>query len=1061
MARHTVSQTARRIRLAAPTALEGVDATRSQQQDQARNTRDDHVNAGLRDRRLGRLHGLLVKVREDHGVGVTVGHGGLEGAGCGVVRDRDRDLVRGVVVGHAVLLVVHLGHRVLVGTRLAVGDCAEDDGAVLIVRGGGDAVLRVLRHRGRFVRARELEGELAVLQVRTGKGLARTERDRGIGRVIDVGEGHRIVHGLQHVPSHREGAVALVLRGGGHVVARGVIVDTGLAVVDLGEHVAVRAGLGEFDAIEAHGAVGVVGRRGHHGVAVRELERELVLGQLASGVGGELLGDGEAALAGEAGGGRIHVIHVGEGEVGALIRLDGGHLGFELAAAEIGHRDLDGLGALLVGDAGHRTGLADGVGEHLGAACRQRGNAGGGCASERVLHRVDDVLEGHVAARVVGDRGHRRHRGGRAVLSGVAHDGELVVARLQHRHIQAVLSAHDLLGAGDVERELGVAAVDVLEGERVAVTVGHLRCERAVAVVSHRDGDVLGGGAGRHARIGGRLDLADRVVERVHGARIGGLNGRLADLVGTVDRRRGGEVLGGVGDVVERDGTVRGVRAGRDHHVTVLHLEGELAIGEDVVLEGLGALDRGGTFGTDRGRISLVAVHERDSSALVGGLRAVHNGLHRHGAVTVIGRRDLDRVGVGIQHVVLVATFAGLAVLLDGVCVGHTVVGLVEGDGLERVVLHRLRNARGGGSALDLGGDTVLDAELLGRGVGVIAGRRDGEAELAIRHSMVRHLLGDVQAANAVGVVLSGGLVGVCEQASYGCSGHELASHVLYLDGNVDCVGGVSDAAVVTLNLRHRVLVRTSLVIGDCAEVERRGVLGIIGRCVNCLVGVAPVVDCHTSILVFLRHRSVVDRAQHELERIVIRPLVTGEGLLQREVRRHAFGRRRRVGVGEVESSEALVARTVIGQGRRHARNLTLEYTVLIRHLHNNRVLGVVCGHVLHRGLRLGNLIGVDALAFVGDFACVEAIGVACRGARGDGYGVVETIAGVVRLDLRDLIVGSLRINARKRCALRPLGTVGLGSRHGHVEREGITLLPITSLERLEDVHVAGDGRRV
>ena len=309
--------------------------------------------------------------------------------------------------------------------------------------------------------------------------------------------------------------------------------------------------------------------------------------------------------------------------------------------------------------------------------------------------------------------------------------------------------------------------------------------------------------------LGVRVDLAHGVFKRVHRDGIGGLCRSRTDLIGAaVDGLR--QVLGGVGDIAEVDVAVGIVGARSNHHGATHHLEGELAVDEVVVLQGLRALNRGIALRTHGRRISLVAVLERNGRALVGGLRTVHHGLHRHGAITVIGRGNLDRVGVGIQHIVLVVAIAGRAVLRDGVCVGHTVVGLVELDGLERVVLHRGGHAGGSLGAFDRGGRTVLDAELLSRRFVI---RSDGEAELTIRHSMVRHLLGDVQTASAIDVVLSGGLVRVRERAGYGCSGHELTSHVLYLNSDVDRVGVVRNAAVVALNLRHCVLVRTGLVI--------------------------------------------------------------------------------------------------------------------------------------------------------------------------------------------------------------------------------------------------------
>ena len=161
----------------------------------------------------------------------------------------------------------------------------------------------------------------------------------------------------------------------------------------------------------------------------------------------------------------------------------------------------------------------------------------------------------------------------------------------------------------------------------------------------------------------------------------------------------------------------------------------------------------------------------------------------------------------------------------------------------------------------------------------------------------------------------------------------------------------------------------------------------------------------------------------------------------------------------DVREVERLIAVMIGVVAARHL-HAALEHAALVGHRHRDDVHRAIRGHVVNRGLLLGDGPGVDALALVGDGARIEAVRIARLRGGVDGHGVVEPVARGVGLDLGE-VVAVRSLDRRQRRTGRPLGAVRLGGGHRHVEREAITLLPIAADQRLEEVLMAFDGGRV
>ena len=280
-----------------------------------------------------------------------------------------------------------------------------------------------------------------------------------------------------------------------------VVGHVGQAAGHLADEVGVRAGLGELDGREDHGAVGSVGGRCHDvALAVDELE-------------GELAGH-EVATVEDLGG--------AQGDAGRLVRLVGvgeGHAASrgaevpranELVARALGHLGGDGVRGLVIGHAV----VLDARGLRVVVLRQDLGDGEGvltGLVEDEAVTR-----EGHVAGGIVG----ARERLGAHVV-GVVTGGSDGEAELAGDHVVA--------REGLVDVEIGLGGVGLVRGGRgrdvgLVVLVGDdrvvaldRRVKLAVAGIRHVNRDGLGrvvvGPALRRGR--GGLGHREHVVARL------------------------------------------------------------------------------------------------------------------------------------------------------------------------------------------------------------------------------------------------------------------------------------------------------------------------------------------------------------------------------------------------------------------------------------------------------------------------------------------------------------------------------------------------------------------
>ena len=292
----------------------------------------------------------MVRVGEFRNVGsVIILHVGQQLA-FAIVGDGDFHMMFRSIIGDAALVAVDFAERVVVHSRLLVGDGVEQDVALLVVgfHRSGLAACLVLDAFELVLSGLQLDA----CMVGVVEGLVRTELHADRLRLIRVRERGRIGRVRSGLGFQLSGQIV----GDGdlphsHV---GIVVDAARRLADFTHRIGERLGLvafqlagGERQRLEADGTVlgGVDGLHGH-------ADRPLVVEQLELEVGElrvTVVGVAERLVGGEAHGHVLRLIRVVEDRGLARIVVGGG--GFQLSVPVIGDRHVHHMHGLVVGDA--------------------------------------------------------------------------------------------------------------------------------------------------------------------------------------------------------------------------------------------------------------------------------------------------------------------------------------------------------------------------------------------------------------------------------------------------------------------------------------------------------------------------------------------------------------------------------------------------------------------------------------------------------------------------------------------------------------------------------------
>ena len=359
------------------------------------------------------------------------------------------------------------------------------------------------------------------------------------------------------------------------------------------------------------------------------------------------------------------------------------------------------------------------------------------------------------------------------------------------------------------------------------------------------------------------------------------------------------QIFCSVGYVAEGNVSIPIVGAFSHNYISAgyLELERTIIICDVVILQGLMSNDLCIALNSNSHVAGLVGVLKCNSCTRVGIFRTVHIGLHRHGAVALIGCCDLHGIGRVVKRVACIVAFARLTFFLDGVGVGHTVVRLVKGHVLERIAHNRYCLAGIACGVLHCSSRTLCNAKLLCCICRVFACSFDGERELIFRHVAVVQLLGDVQSACALCIVIRTSFIGICKfNVVYRRSCCQLSGRcassifVCYRNGNGCSIARICYTLVggSGLSFFYFVNVSTSLVVGNRTEVKVCCCAFL--RSADGLVRIA-ILNSYAHILICFRHRDICHcyictvcqlaryRTHNKLERVVFSPLMSGEFL--------------------------------------------------------------------------------------------------------------------------------------------------------------------------------------